>query len=75
MGTHPPGVAHIFARAKLEHPRIRSGQNGSVTFDAMIRGSYIQNATRLLACSLRYTRADAAEIEEGTYDIEAKVSL
>jgi hypothetical protein len=73
MAAHLPSVAYLHAHAKLEHPRVRPGQNSSVTFDAVIRAARPQQGTRLITCMLRFIQPDCADIEEGTYDIDAKV--
>jgi hypothetical protein len=73
MAAHLPGVAYLHAHAKLEQPCVRLGQNSSVTFDAVIRAARPQQGTQLITCTLRYIQPDCTDIEEGTYNIDAKV--
>jgi hypothetical protein len=73
MAAHLPGVAYLHARAKLEHPRIRPGQNSSVTLDTIIQTACPHQGTRLITCTLQFIQPDCTDIEEGTYNIDAKV--
>ena len=71
MAARTAGVAHVYARALLEHPRTETrGSLKFTTFDAFIRASNVDFVT----CILRHiSLASDVPISSGTYDIQAKV--
>ena len=74
MDPHNPGVAHLYAPARLKNLRITEGRNRSVMYDAIIRRTREIDGSFLLCCSLRYSlRKLESPLPSSCYNVEAIV--
>ena len=65
---------HLCAHILLENPHILQGDSETIVFDVLIHTAEMVNGSNVICSSLQYgANSDTVSIEEGLYDIFAKV--